>query len=435
MVTFCISFTNNILINSNYIFQFTNTKTNTKIIKVENKERGVTLKAKLWTPDFLMVSVTNFFLYFIYYILIASLTVFTVEQFHASTGLSGLVAGIFIIGMLFGRLYAGRSINAIGWKKMLYIGIIFSLIMIACYFFITNIYVLIVVRLFHGIGFGIASTATGTIVSEIIPDERRGEGTGYYALSTTIASAIGPFFSIFISEHYNFKVIFIICLIMILVAFFCAMKMDVPKMEFPSESKKGFSFGEFFEKKAIPLSIVGIFLGIAYSSVLSYINSYAQEIHLVDAASFFFIVYSVATLVTRPFTGKLFDAKGENAVLYPIMISFMVGLFLLSHATSAFTLLFSAIFIGIGFGSFLPSAQAVVVNLSPKQHMGLATSTLYMFVDFGCGFGPFILGIFIPMTGYTNMYMVMAVVVLLSLVLYYFVHGKKAKQLLHGKTM
>lgn len=385
------------------------------------------MRAKLWTADFLMVSVTNFFLYFIHYILIASLAVFTIEQFHVSTSLSGLAAGIFIIGMLFGRLYAGRYINSVGWKKMLYIGVFFSLIMIVCYFFIANIYILIAVRLLHGIGFGIASTSTGTIVSEIIPDVRRGEGTGYYALSTTIASAIGPFFSIFINEHYSFKVIFIICVILILAAIGCAMKLHVPKMEFPAESHKGFSLGEFFEKKAIPVSIVSIFIGVAYSSVLSYINSYAQEIHLVDAASFFFVVYSVATFLTRPFTGKLFDNKGENAVVYPILISFMLGLLLVSQAANAFLLLTSAVFIGIGFGTFLPSFQAIVVKNAPKHRMGLATSTLYMFADFGVGIGPFILGFIIPAIGYTNLYITMAIIVLLSTFLYYFVHGKKVK--------
>ncbi|MBQ0140017.1 MAG: MFS transporter [Kurthia sp.] len=391
------------------------------------------MSTKLWTKDFIMVSTTNFFLYFIHYLLIASMTVFTIEKFHVSTSLSGLAGGIFIIGMLFGRLYGGKSINKVGWKRMLYIGIIFSLLMILCYFTISSISMLLVIRFLHGIGFGIASTATATIVSQIIPDKHRGEGTGYYALSTTLASAIGPFFGIYINHHVNFSANFMICLVLIACSLVCAFLLKVPKVTLPKEIEKGFHLHSFFEFLALPISVVCLFVGIAYSSVISYINSYAQEINLVTVASFFFIVYSAAILITRPFTGKLFDSKGENYIVYPILVAFIIGLILLSQAHNGFVLLISAVFIGIGFGTFLPSAQAIVVKNSPRHRMGLATSTLYMFADFGTGFGPFLLGIFIPFIGYRNLYLVMAVIVVFASILYYFVHGKKTKSLVISK--
>lgn len=387
------------------------------------------MSTKLWTKDFIMVSTTNFFLYFIHYLLIASMTVFTIEKFHVSTSLSGLAGGIFIIGMLFGRLYGGKSINTVGWKRMLYIGIVFSLLMILCYFSISSISTLLLIRFLHGIGFGIASTATATIVSQIIPDIHRGEGTGYYALSTTLASAIGPFFGIYINHHYSFSINFMICLVLIACSLFCAILLKIPKISLPKEKDTGFHLRNFFEFQALPMSVVCLFIGIAYSSVISYINSYAQAINLITVASFFFIVYSVAILVTRPFTGKLFDSKGENYIVYPILLSFIFGLLLLSQAHTGFVLLLSAIFIGIGFGTFLPSAQAIVVKNAPHHRMGLATSTLYMFADFGTGFGPFLLGLFIPFIGYRSLYILMAVLVVCASILYYVVHGKKAKHL------
>lgn len=395
---------------------------------IENRKEVIKLdKPQLWTKDFLIVSLTNFFLYFIYYLLIASITVFTTEKFHASASMSGLAAGIFIIGMLFGRLYAGKYINLVGWKKMLFIGIIFSSITILLYFTVTNLSLLLIVRFLHGIGFGIASTATGIIVSSIIPDERRGEGTGYYALSTTVASAIGPFFGIFINQHLGFKMNFIVCTVIIVLSFLSSLFLKVPKMEFNKEqlnNMKGFKLSNFFEPKALPISIVCIFIGIAYSSILSFINSYAQQIHLVDVASFFFLVYSIATFVSRPFTGRLFDDKGENFVLYPTFIIFAFGLMMVSHVHHGSMLLLSAVFIGLGYGTFLPSAQAIAAKVSPRERMGLATSTFFMFADFGAGFGPFLLGFLIPVIGYSNLYVLMAIVVLADAILYYFLHGR-----------
>ncbi len=88
-------------------------------------------------------------------------------------------------------------------------------------------------------------------------------------------------------------------------------------------------------------------------------------------------------------------------------------------------LLLSGAFIGIGYGTFITSAQAIAVKASPKSRIGLATSTFFMFADFGAGFGPFLLGFLIPLTGYRNLYETMAIVVVAATVLYYFLHGRK----------
>ena len=47
--------------------------------------------------------------------------------------------------------------------------------------------------------------------------------------------------------------------------------------------------------------------------------------------------------------------------------------------------------------------------------MGLATSTFYIFADFGAGMGPFILGIIIPFIGYRQLYMAMGMLVIIAL--------------------
>lgn len=150
-------------------------------------------KPKLWTKDFLIVSAANFFLYFTFYLLMVSITVFATEKFHATPSQAGLASGIFVVGTLIARLFSGRSIDRIGWKRMLYIGFILFLLTTGLYFWVTNLNFLLVNRFLNGAALGIASTATGTIVAKIIPHERRGEGTGYYALSVTLAAAIGPF--------------------------------------------------------------------------------------------------------------------------------------------------------------------------------------------------------------------------------------------------
>jgi len=97
--------------------------------------------------------------------------------------------------------------------------------------------------------------------------------------------------------------------------------------------------------------------------------------------------------------------------------------------------LVSAALIGLGFGAIQSSTQAIVVKITPQHRLGLANSIYFMFSDIGMGIGPLLVGYMIPFTGYSGMYMVMAMVGAVCLLLYYLLHGKKAKygEILHGR--
>lgn len=385
----------------------------------------------LRTKDFIFITLINFLMYIIHYALIVTVTSFTIDTFHAGEGMGGLAAGIFIIGMLFGRLFTGKYIDQLNLKKTLLASLVFSFVAIALYFLIHSLLVLIIVRLIHGIAFGMASTTTGTYSSTIVPEDRKGEGIGYYALSTTVASAIGPFLGILINQSFSFESNFIVCLICILLAGVLSLFIsNIRQPMVDAENKEVNSakgIGQFLQKQAIPISIVIVFVGIAYSSVLAFLDSYASHIGLAAAASFFFVVYAFSTFVVRPITGKVFDNYGANKVVYPVLVLFVIGLVLLSVTHSSWMLLFSAIFIGIGYGTLIPSFQTIAIQASPPEKIGLATSTFYIFADLGAGAGPTLLGILIGSVGYRNLYMLMALLLVGVIALYYFMHGRKHK--------
>ena len=140
-------------------------------------------------------------------------------------------------------------------------------------------------------------------------------------------------------------------------------------------SLKGFKLSSFFEKKAVPISLMITIMGFAYSGVLSFITAYATEINLIEAASFFFLVYSIVLLISRLFTGKLLDKKGDNFVIYPAIISLAMGLLILSQSYNSFTLLLASVFIALGFGTMQSCFQAIAIKESPQHRVGLATST------------------------------------------------------------
>jgi predicted MFS family arabinose efflux permease len=391
---------------------------------------GNMTKSKLWTKDFIVITVTSFLVFLTFYLLMTTLTLYSIQQFNASQTEAGFAASIFVIGSLLLRIVSGKYIDVIGRKKLLYGSLILFLIATLLYFPVNNFGLLLLVRFIHGAAFGIASTVMATAVMSIIPSERRGEGTSYYSLSMPLATAIGPFLGILITQHANFDMIFGVCTLFSVISIVVMLFAEIPEAELTKDQLqevKGFKLQDFFEKTALPISSIIFLLGIAYASVLAYINPYAIEINLTGASSIFFIVYAFFLLVSRPFTGKLLDTKGDNIVIYPTLLLFAVGLVCLSQSYTNLTMLLAGALIALGFGNMISCSQAIVVNQSPRHRIGLATSTFYIAMDAGIGIGPLIIGMIVPIFGFRGMYMSMALIVFLTIIIYYFVHGKKTE--------
>lgn len=384
-------------------------------------------KPKLWTKDFLIVSSANFFLFLTFYVLMVTLTIYTMDNFHASQAQAGLASSIFVLGAVLVRPIAGKKIDKIGRRKMLLGSLVLFLIASIGYFLVNSLSLLLIDRFIQGFAFGLATTATGTIAADIIPNERRGEGTGYFAMSTNLAMAFGPFIGLLITQHFSYSIIFYAASLFAAFSLVASLFMNVPEGDKGGASpQKGFKISDYFEKRALPISIFIGFAGFTYSSILSYLTSFAKEMDLMDAASFFFVVFAVFLLASRPFTGRMFDVKGENAVIYPSLLLFAVGMVILSQSHHGITLLIAGALIGVGYGTFQSSCQAISIKEAPSNRMGLATSTFFTMYDFGIGVGPFLLGFLIPFTGFKGLFIGMSVFAFVLIGIYYLAHGKKA---------
>lgn len=387
-------------------------------------------REKLWTKTFIITSLVNFFLMLSMFLLIIIMAGYAIDTYKTSTSLAGFVSSIFIFGALIGRLYAGSKMNELGTKRILMVGIIIFLILSIFYFLNINIYLLLIVRVVQGIGVGLATTATGTIVSQIIPPSRTGEGIGYFSSSVVLAQAIGPLIGILLIQYFSYTYVFIFSLTIGIVCFLFAFIIQAPTIEVEeTETKRRtFKLSNYLERSSIPIASVMLVIGITYSSILSFISTYAESIHLVQAGTFYFVVYAIVVLLTRPISGKVLDKFGGNAVIYPTLIIFAIGMFFISKATSTSIFLFAAALIGLGYGNFQSSTQAIAIQRAPIERMGLANATYFIFYDFSLGLGPLFLGALIPLVGFRELYFYLIFFIIFGLLLYYVVHGRLEKK-------
>lgn len=384
-------------------------------------------KEKLWTLPFVLDTVINLLVFLIYYLLIVIIAVVAKDTLHATSSQAGLAVGIYIIGTVVARVFAGRFVSTLGSRKVLYVGLGIYLISTALYFYIPNLIVLDTIRFINGFAYGITSTATSTIVASVIPKARRGEGINYYGLSTSLAAAIGPFLGIFLLSLTEFRTIVAICVGLVILCVIAALSMKYEEPQFSEAIKKeesGRRISDYLEPRVNSITLISVLVGFAYSGILGFMASYTRDINMVQAGTWFFVVYAVVITLTRPSLGLIFDRKGENYVLYPCFISLAIGILLLAFADASWMILLSAVFVGLGYGTYMSNGQAVVVKMVPFHCIGIATSTYFIALDIGLGFGPYVLGGVKEIVGFTNMFLLTVIVALVAFVCYYFLYGR-----------
>jgi MFS family permease len=383
----------------------------------------------LWTRDFTLVFIINFLVALVFYLLMVTMAPYAIDRFDASSGVAGLATGIFIFGCLVGRLFVGRIIDDVGSRKILVLSAAGNLAVCAFYLVSSTLPLLIANRFCHGVVAGMCTTTTGTMIAQMVAPQRRGEGIGFYSLSVILGAAIGPFVAVplILSLQYDIILRGSVAAIALTMVMSCFVKQ--PQLQFArpaaTKTERRFRIDDFLELSVIPIAVVGTVIALSFSSLLAFISLYCKEIGVGAPAGYFFLVYSIAILVSRPFSGRLLDVKGPNIVIYPALIVYAVGMFLFSQADNASVLLLSAVIIGFGYGNYQSSGQAIAIKGVPPSRLGLATSTYMVFYDLGYGLGPYMSGLIAPFTGYRGLYVITVAVILAGLATYHVLYGRR----------
>lgn len=141
---------------------------------------------------------------------------------------------------------------------MLIIAVVIHAICTFGYHFIDGMLFLCTLRFVQGMTYGMASTVIATTVASIVPESRRGEGIGYFTLSITLGSAIGPFLGISLPQ-INPLYALVLCDVLSISLIVLAFILNITEIKVGFRQRvevKSFCLRTFFEPTAIPISIV-----------------------------------------------------------------------------------------------------------------------------------------------------------------------------------
>lgn len=379
---------------------------------------------KLITPAFLTGWVANFLQFLIFYFLITTMALYAVKQFGVSDAMGGFAASSFIIGATAARIFSGFIVDRFGRRRIMLIAVI--AIAIACAFYnpADSFAALVIVRLIHGMAYAVAGTAIMAMVQEAIPAGRRSEGTGYLSLGTTLAAALGPAVALLLIGSYSYEMLFWLTAGVSVVALLAAVALYFSSSD-PDMGEVRFSFAAVLNPKVLPIATFMLIIAFAYSGVMTYINTYAEQRDVLTGAGFFFISYAVTMFIFRPFLGRLQDRRGDDPVINLGLAGFIISLIILATAQQDWQVILAGAFSGLGYGTLMPAAQSVALKVVDRREFGSALSTFFLLVDIGFGLGPIILGVVISAAGFAVLYWGLAGCVVLAGVFYMLTHGRR----------
>lgn len=375
----------------------------------------------IWTKDFIIIALINLTTFFGFNMTTAGMPVY-VAQLGGTDLAAGLVTTFATGAALFIRPFTGIILDRYGRKSILLISVGSMAAIIAAYAAFPILGVILALRLLHGIGWGLGSTATSTTAADVIPQNRFAEGMGYFALFSAVASAFAPALSVGLLQNVGVQPMIIIAAGCTALSFVLAMfqsSQEIPK----TKEKKKLQLSDFFDKTALFPAGIMFLLSCAFASVMTFIALHGQA-RGVDNIYLYFTVYAVVTIISRPAIGKMIDKTGFFMPGILSTLGVVITLVLVSFSTNIIMFSIAGIFAGLGMGAGMGTLQTMAVATVPSERRGVATSTFLFGLDAGVAVGAVIAGAIADSVGYANMYLSLAIFPIIAFLIFLLL-GKK----------
>ena len=317
-----------------------------------------------------------------------------------SHGSVGLVIAAFSISVILIRPIAGYIVDNYHRSAVFIISLSLITALYGIYPLICTVTGMLLIRFTHGAMFGITSSASATIVADIVPPSRIGQGIGIFALSFPIGMTIGPMFGLELLKELGPNEMFLGILGISFLSVLCAF---CGRTSSKSLTRKKFSLPSLFNEKAFPISLCMFFVMAVYGSIIIFVSIYAEQKNFPNVAMFF-VFLSAAIFLSRLFAGRLFDTGHIFHLIIAGLVLAAAGILWLGFAYNSTQFLVAGVINGFGFGILMPTGQAAINNLVKSSERGAANSTYLFSYDLGIGAVSLVIGFLLEKVSLAEIY-------------------------------
>jgi MFS family permease len=302
----------------------------------------------------------------------------------------GLIIAIFTLSAGASRPYSGKLTDYVGRVPVMAVGSIICCICGFLYPICVTVFPFLILRFFHGFSTGFKPTGTAAYIADVVPADRRGESMGIHGLLGGLGMAFGPALGGFLGQHFHINVLFYTSSFL---AFLSLAIIYNIKETLPASRKVRFSLSllnikrsEIIDTSVIPVVMVVIFTAFTYGAIITLVQDYSKILGIKNKG-YFFVIYTMASILVRIVAGKWSDKVGRVKVLIIGCWVLILSLIVLSLAKSIYGFTVAGVLYGLSMGVISPISQAWTIDLCKKENIGKAVATMYVSLELGIGLG------------------------------------------------
>ena len=300
----------------------------------------------------------------------------------------GLIITLFTISAAISRPFSGKLADTIGRKKVIYLGIICSFLVLLIYPFSYSVLFFLILRFLHGFSAGFAPTGATALLTDLIPEKSRGHAMGIWGTFISLGIGVGQTLGSWIYLSFGFTILFLIGALFSLIAFILVFWI---KETLVNQQKFNFkllriTWKDVFEPNVLPAAFV-MLLSAMCSGMIFVLTPDLSTYLGISNKGFFFGIYVIATILIRLLTSSLSDRIGREKTLLIGCFILVISMLLVGTSNSIVSYIFAAIIFGIATGITSPTMFAWTADLSHEDRRGVGAGTMFIALEFGIMFG------------------------------------------------
>ena len=300
----------------------------------------------------------------------------------------GLIITLFTISAAISRPFSGKLADTIGRKKVIYLGIICSFLVLLIYPFSFSVFFFLTLRFLHGFSAGFAPTGATALLTDLIPEKSRGHAMGIWGTFISLGIGVGQTLGSWIYLSFGFTILFLIGALFSLIAFILVFWI---KETLVNQQKFNFkllriSWKDVFEPNVLPAAFVMLLSAMCSGMIFVLTPDLSTYLGIANKG-FFFGIYVIATILIRLLTSSLSDRIGREKTLLIGCFILVISMLLVGTSNSIVSYIFAAIIFGIATGITSPTMFAWTADLSHEDRRGVGAGTIFIALEFGIMFG------------------------------------------------
>jgi MFS family permease len=352
---------------------------------------AVPARPRLLTPRFVLVIVVGLSYFLSLGTLLPVVPLFVTGPLGGDAGAAGLAVGLFSVGAIILRPWMGRISDRKGRKLLIVGGPLVVAVAVAAYHLVGDSYgVLLALRLLGGLGEAALFVGAGTMITDLAPEERRGEAISYWSVAIYGGLAFGPILGEWALGKDRFGNVWTLSASLALAAALLGL---LTRESLPAADRE--HTGDpvpLLHRAALGPGTVLLLTMLGLAALFTIVPLYVSEIGMEDSGTVF-LVYGCLVLAVRVLGARLPDRLGPMTAGTMATLASAAGLVIVAAVPRPLGLYAGAVVFAVGMSLLFPAMMTLALTGIPQRERGAVVGTVSSFFDASQALGTPLVGV------------------------------------------